>query len=108
MLADIDALIARLDALNDLVSKGVHGVTQSEEVDIAVIQTYVLAGELLSLSGAEAGQAVKTSPPGEMEAEQRSVPETERRGRGTKSPGKGSQRASRKPVAPEDQSPASV
>lgn len=68
LLADLETVIARVDALNDLVSKGVHDRTQSEEVDIAIVQTYVFAGELLSLSGADVAEPVQSVLPGPDES----------------------------------------
>jgi hypothetical protein len=40
----------RVDALYDLASKGVHDEVSVEEVDQAVIQTYLLVGDLLRLA----------------------------------------------------------
>ena len=37
----------RLSALNDLASKGVHDSVTAAEVDICVIQTYLLVGDIL-------------------------------------------------------------
>lgn len=48
---DIDR---RLTALNDLDSKGVHGAVEQSEVDLCVVQTYLLAGELLAIHEGQA------------------------------------------------------
>lgn len=40
----------RLGALNSLASKGVHAAVTAAEVDLCVVQTYLLTGELLRLS----------------------------------------------------------
>lgn len=41
---------SRIDRLYDLTNKGVHEEVSSEEVDLCVIQTYLLCGEILALS----------------------------------------------------------
>jgi hypothetical protein len=40
----------RLDSLDNLTQVGVHGTASAEAVDFGVIQTYLLAGEILGLS----------------------------------------------------------
>jgi hypothetical protein len=47
--ARLSDLAARLDALNEVSSKGVHDDVTSFEVNQCVIQTYLLAGDLLRL-----------------------------------------------------------
>jgi hypothetical protein len=42
----------RLDRLNDLGNKGVHDSTSVQELEWCVIQTYLLAGEVLQLKDA--------------------------------------------------------
>ncbi len=49
--ATIDELGRKLDLLDDLASKGVHADVSSAEADQCVLQTYLLIGDLLRLSG---------------------------------------------------------
>lgn len=51
--ATVEELGARLDALNDLGSKGVHASVSPAEVDQCIVQTYMLAGDLLRLGDTE-------------------------------------------------------
>lgn len=48
-LANLDELDRRLSALNDLTSKGVHANVSAAEVDQAIVQTYLLIGDLIRL-----------------------------------------------------------
>jgi hypothetical protein len=45
-LGDLDA---RIEALDKLTQKGVHDAVTQKEVDLCVVQTYLLTGEILSL-----------------------------------------------------------
>jgi hypothetical protein len=47
--AQVDALAGRLEALNDLSSKGVHAEVSAEEVDQTILETYLVIGEILRL-----------------------------------------------------------
>lgn len=47
--AEIELVAQRVDALNDLSSKGVHSDVDERDLDLAVVHTYLLAGELLAL-----------------------------------------------------------
>lgn len=47
--ATVEELGHRVDALNDLTSKGLHDETTEQEVRQAVIQTYVTVGDILRL-----------------------------------------------------------
>jgi hypothetical protein len=47
--ASLNETGGRLDILNDLASKGVHADVTAAEVDQCVVQTYLLAGDLLRL-----------------------------------------------------------
>lgn len=47
--SNMSDLGSRIDAMNDLTSKGVHEAAEPYEVQQAVIQTYVLIGDLLRL-----------------------------------------------------------
>jgi hypothetical protein len=49
LLAQVRSLAERLDAINSLSSKGVHGEVSSAEVDQCVIQTYLVVGDLLRI-----------------------------------------------------------
>lgn len=49
--ASLKEIGQRLDILDDLASKGVHSDVTSAEVDQCVVQTYLLAGDLLRLGG---------------------------------------------------------
>lgn len=55
LAAQIAALGERLDALNDLASKGVHANVSPAEVDQCLIQTYLTVGDLLRLSDDDSG-----------------------------------------------------
>lgn len=55
LIAQIKALGERLDALNDLSSKGVHAQVSAAEVDQCLIQTYLAVGDLLRLADADSG-----------------------------------------------------
>lgn len=46
MLSDVDA---RLQALNDLASKGVHSSVSTYEVDTCVVQTYLVVADMLRI-----------------------------------------------------------
>lgn len=50
--SEIDHLAARLDAVNDLSSKGVHADVSVEEARLAVIQTYLVVAEVARLQAA--------------------------------------------------------
>jgi len=52
MHVTLDEVGKRLDRLNDLGSKGVHNSTSVQELEWCVIQTYLLAGEVLQLKDA--------------------------------------------------------
>jgi hypothetical protein len=47
--ASFDDLDARIETLDKLTQKGVHDAVTQEEVDLCVVQTYLLTGEILSL-----------------------------------------------------------
>jgi hypothetical protein len=47
--AQVDGLSARLEAINDLASKGVHAAVSEFEVNQCVIQTYLALGDVLRL-----------------------------------------------------------
>ena len=47
--ASFEDLDNRIGALNELDSKGVHANVQQSEVDLCVVQTYMLAGEILAI-----------------------------------------------------------
>ncbi len=49
-IAEIDMVAHRADALNDLASKGVHSSVNARDLELAVVHTYLLAGELLGLT----------------------------------------------------------
>lgn len=55
--AEIDWVAKRADALYALGSKGVHGEVDSRELEITIVHTYLLAGELLSLLPEENAEA---------------------------------------------------
>jgi hypothetical protein len=48
--ATVEELIARLDRLDELAQKGVHGEISEVDMQFALAQTYLLAGELLRRS----------------------------------------------------------
>ncbi len=58
--ASLNEIGERLDILNGLASKGVHADVTAAEVDQCVVQTYLLAGDLLRLRPAG------VSPPGAL------------------------------------------
>ena len=47
--AEIESVERRIDALNDLASKGVHSDVDERDLELTVVHTYLLAGELLEL-----------------------------------------------------------
>jgi hypothetical protein len=49
LTASFNDLDNRVNALNTLDSKGVHADVQQSEVDLCVVQTYLLAGEILAI-----------------------------------------------------------
>jgi hypothetical protein len=49
--ADISDFGTRLTALNALSSKGVHAQVTQAEVDLCLIRTYLIAGDLLRIRG---------------------------------------------------------
>jgi hypothetical protein len=49
LAAAIEDFARRLDRLDDLTQKGVHDAPTASDVDFGVIQTYLLAGEVLAL-----------------------------------------------------------
>jgi hypothetical protein len=51
--AAVDDLATRIESLSDSGGKGVHASVAQSEVDLCVIQTYLLAGELLTILDAE-------------------------------------------------------
>ena len=50
LTSEIDHLAARVDAVYDKVSKGVHADVSTDEARLAVIQTYLFIGEIARLS----------------------------------------------------------
>jgi hypothetical protein len=50
LAAQLEALAGKLEALNDLASKGVHANVTELEANQAIIQTYLALGEILSLA----------------------------------------------------------
>jgi hypothetical protein len=62
--ASLEEIDGRVGRLNDLASKGVHDEISAQEVDLCIIQTYLLAGEVLTIFDTRAAtkQAV-TEPP---------------------------------------------
>ena len=50
IVAQMDALAAKLEALNDVASKGVHATVSDFEVDHCVIETYLTLGGILRLA----------------------------------------------------------
>ena len=52
VLAAVEEFMTRVARLDELTSKGVHAAPTSEDVDFGVIQTYLLAGEVLSITAA--------------------------------------------------------
>jgi hypothetical protein len=61
LVADIAQLGTRLDALNALSSKGVHATVSQTELDQCLIQTYLVAGDLLRIRAATS--AILAPPP---------------------------------------------
>lgn len=57
--ADIEDFGRRLSALNELASKGVHAQVTQTEVDVCLIRTYLIAGDLLRL---RAGSSAALQP----------------------------------------------
>lgn len=51
LAASINDFAPRLDRLDELTQKGVHEHPTVEDVDFGVIQTYLIAGEVLAVSG---------------------------------------------------------
>ena len=49
--ATLEDFINRVESLDDLSQKGVHDAVTPQEVDLCVVQTYLLAGEILWLFG---------------------------------------------------------
>jgi hypothetical protein len=49
IVAEIESVMQRVDALNDLASKGVHSDVDERDLELTVVHTYLLAGELLQL-----------------------------------------------------------
>lgn len=47
--SEIDSVWDRADRLNDLANKGVHDEVTARDLDMAVVRTYLLAGDLLGL-----------------------------------------------------------
>ncbi len=56
--AAVDDLMTRIDSLSDSGGKGVHASVTQSEVDLCVVQTYLLAGELLAIFEVEGGLQV--------------------------------------------------
>jgi hypothetical protein len=50
VLSTLDSVVARAEALNDLASKGVHSDVDEADLELTIIHTYLLAGELLARS----------------------------------------------------------
>ncbi len=46
---EIDLVVKRVEALDEIASKGVHADINEHDVELTIIHTYVLAGELLDL-----------------------------------------------------------
>lgn len=46
----VEEFVARLEGLDDLAQKGVHSEVDLAEVEFGVVQTYLLAGEVLALT----------------------------------------------------------
>ncbi len=53
LTADVEYVGQRLDALYELTTKGTHVGVSREEVDLAVVHVYLLAGDLLTMLTAE-------------------------------------------------------
>jgi hypothetical protein len=66
-LANLDELDRRLTALNNLTSKGIHGSVSADEVDQAIVQTYLLIGDLIRLP--EPAPAAHSSPAADIAGE---------------------------------------
>lgn len=52
--AAVDEFAVRLDRLDELTQKGVHDEVTNREMEFGVVQTYLLAGEILSMVNAQA------------------------------------------------------
>lgn len=55
--ASLEEIDARVSRLNDLASKGVHDEVTAQEVDLCVIQAYLLAGEVLMIHGSATSES---------------------------------------------------
>ena len=63
LVAEIESVVKRVDALNDLASKGVHSDVDERDLELAVVHTYLLAGELLELLPEKEAE-IQRIPPG--------------------------------------------
>jgi hypothetical protein len=74
VLAEVDSLGRRIDRLYALSSKGVHDQIEQHEVDLGIIQTYLVVGDVLRIAESSsalnprfAGDKVEPDPPAEQE-----------------------------------------
>lgn len=70
---DLAAVHRRAEALNSLASKGVHSATERADLEMAVVHTYLFAGEILELAGAGLHQAAPPNDSAVPVAEQEAV-----------------------------------
>jgi len=60
--AEIDSVVSRVEALDALASKGVHADVNERDLELAIVRTYLLAGDLLSLVSSP-DDTIATAPP---------------------------------------------
>ncbi len=52
-VTNVESVADRADALNELASKGVHSDVSEKDLELTVVRTYLLAGEVLELQAAD-------------------------------------------------------
>lgn len=61
--AEVDYVVNRVESLDKLANKGVHGDVDEVDLELAIVHTYLLAGELVSLLPRETIEAVGPMAP---------------------------------------------
>ena len=75
--AEVESVARRVDALNELASKGVHSDVEWRDVELTVVHTYLVAGEILGFLPEEEEEAPLVTPPPATDKEQSSSGTTE-------------------------------
>lgn len=65
VLTNVEAIADRAEVLNDLASRGVHAAVDEHDLELAIVQTYFIAGELLALLPQPSIDLPVPSPPSE-------------------------------------------